>query len=179
MTETAATGYDILSSRSVPEAELQAFLLDCFGIAEHELFIGRRDRVAEVLRDVPEDVVFAAFCTYDVVRGHFAMSVEVGIEGRLVDRLGRRAFAERFAASFGAFVLFGDDEPADPWTVILADGSRLLAEMDEDDDRFVLTDATAPVPGVPGLRRGNRLGRGTQEIPMTVPGPPAHRGSRR
>jgi hypothetical protein len=151
VTETEATGYEGLSSRLVPEAELRAFLLDCFGIAGHELFVGHTDRVAEDLRDVPTDV-FAAFCTYDGARGHFAMSFGVGIEGRLADRVGRRAFAERFAARFGVFVLYGDVEPPGLWTVILADGSCLRAAMEEEDDRFVLTAATAPVPGLPGVR---------------------------
>ncbi|MEU4720832.1 hypothetical protein AB0G06_14500 [Nonomuraea dietziae] len=89
MTETRATGYDGLSSRLVPEVELREFLLGCFGIAEHELFVGHDDRVEEDLRDVPQDVVFAAFCTYRQTRGHFAMHFDVGIEGRLADRVGR------------------------------------------------------------------------------------------
>jgi hypothetical protein len=152
VTGTKATGYDGLSSRLVPEAELRAFLLDCFGIAGHELFVGHADRVAEDLRDVPADVVFAAFCRYEPVRGHFAMSFDVGIEGRLADRVGRRAFAERFAACFGVFVLYGDAEPPGLWTVISADGSRLRAAMEEEADRFVLTAATAPVPGLPAVR---------------------------
>jgi hypothetical protein len=152
VTRTKATGYDLLSSRFVPEAELRTFLLDCFGIAEHELFIGHQDRVAEDLRDVPTGVVFAAFCLYERVRGHFAMRFGVGIEGRLVDRVGRREFAERFAACFGVFVLYGDEPPPWLWTVILADGRLLRAELEEEADRKVLTVATAPVPGVPGVR---------------------------
>lgn len=160
VTETPATGYDGLSSRSVPEAELREFLLDCFGIAEHELFIGHRDRVAEDLRDVPREVVFAAFCTYQQVNGHFAMDFDVGIEGRLADRVGRREFAERFAARFGAYVLYGEAEPPGLWTVILADGSRLRVAMEErEDDRSVLQAATAPVPGLPGVRVDESLWR--------------------
>lgn len=150
MTRTAATGYDWLSSCLVPEGELRSFLLDCFGIAEHELFVGHADRVADDLRDVPEDVEFAAFCTYEQqVSGHFAMNVDVGIEGRLVDRLGRQEFAERFAARFDAFVLYGDTEPPGLWTVILPDGSRLWAGTEGDDDRCVVYVATAPIPGLP------------------------------
>lgn len=152
MTGTKATGYDGLSSRLVAEAELRAFLLDCFGIAGHELYVGHAPEVAEDPRDVPADIVFAAFCTYERVRGHFAMSFSVGIEGRLADRVGRRSFAERFAACFGVFVLYGDVEPPGLWTVILADGSCLRAAMDEEVDRFVLTVATAPVPGLSGVR---------------------------
>lgn len=149
MTETQATGYDGLSSRSVPETELRSFLLDCFGIAERELFVGHVDRVAELLRDVPQDTEFAAFCTYHPATGHFAMGFDVGITGRLADRVGRREFAERFAAHFGAYVLYGDDEPPGLWTVILADGGRLRAAMDEEAGRYVLGAATAPVPGLP------------------------------
>lgn len=152
MTETKATGYDGLSSRLVPEIELRTFLLDCFEIAERELFVGHDDRILEELRDVPEDVAFAAFCTYRQVFGHFAMGFGVGIEGRLVDRVGRREFAERFAAHFDAYVLYGDTEPPGLWTVILADGTRLRAAMDEEDDRYVLDAATAPVPGLPEVR---------------------------
>jgi hypothetical protein len=44
-------------------------------------------------------VAFAAFCTYRRVSGHFAMGFGVGLEGRLVDRVDRREFAERFAAT--------------------------------------------------------------------------------
>jgi hypothetical protein len=149
VTETKATGYDGLSSRLVPEIELRAFLLDCFGIAERELFAGHDDRVEEELRDVPQDVVFAAFCTYRQVSGHFAMGFKVGIKGRLADRVGRREFTERFAAHFDAYVLYGDAEPPGLWTVILADGSLLRAAMDEEDDRYVLDAVTAPVPGLP------------------------------
>jgi hypothetical protein len=157
VTRTQATGYDGLSSHLVPEVELRGFLLDCFEIAGHELFVGHTGRVAEDLQDVPEDVVFAAFCTYQQVRGHFAMSFDIGIEGRLVDRVGRREFAERFAADFGVYVLYGDAEPPGLWTVILADGSRLRAAMEEEDDRFVLYAATAPVPGLPEVRMDERL----------------------
>lgn len=102
--------------------------------------------------------MFAAFCTYRQVFGHFAMGFDVGIEGRLADRVGRREFAERFAARFGAYVLYGDIEPPGLWTVILADGSRLLAAMDEEeDDRHVLYSATAPVPGLPEVRASENL----------------------
>ncbi|MGW6985632.1 hypothetical protein ACWGE1_40260 [Streptomyces sp. NPDC054932] len=152
MTETGATGYDCLSCRPVAESELRTFLLDCFGIAERRLFVGHEDRVAEDLRDVPQDVVYSAFCTYRQVLGHFTMGVDVGIEGRLADRVGRREFAERFAAHFDTYVLYGDTEPPGLWTVILADGTRLRAAMDEEDGRYVLHAATAPVPGLPELR---------------------------
>lgn len=57
-----------------------------------------------------------------------------------------------FAAHFDAYVLYGDTEPPGLWTVILADGTRLRAAMDEDDDRYVLDAATAPVPGLPEVR---------------------------
>lgn len=157
--KTEATGYDGLSSCRVPENELRTFLLDCFQIAEHELFVGHEDRVAEELRDVPQDAVFAAFCTYRQVSGHFAMYFDVGIEGRLADRVGRREFAERFAAHFDAYVLYGETEPPGLWTVILADGSRLLAAMDEEDDRRVLYAATAPVPGLPEVPVNKNLWR--------------------
>ncbi|GAB2843288.1 hypothetical protein GCM10027176_53690 [Actinoallomurus bryophytorum] len=159
MTETKATGYDGLSSCRVPEAELRTFLLDCFEIAERELFVGHEDRLVEKLKDVPQDRVFAAFCTYRQVSGHFAMGFGVGIEGRLADRVGRREFAERFAAHFGAYVLYGDTEPPGLWTVILADGTRLRAAMDEEDDRYVLDAVTAPVPGLPGVRVSEDLWR--------------------
>ncbi|MEV4565189.1 hypothetical protein AB0K12_15610 [Nonomuraea sp. NPDC049419] len=157
MTETRATGYDGLVSRLVPEDELRGFLLDCFGIAEHELYVGHADRVNDDLRDVPQHVVFAAFCTYEEARGHFAMRFDVGIEGRLVDRVGRREFIERFAAHFGVYVLYGDTEPPGLWTVILADGSRILAELDDEDGRSMLYAATSPVPGLPGVRVDERL----------------------
>ncbi|GAA2428838.1 hypothetical protein GCM10010191_47510 [Actinomadura vinacea] len=151
MTETKATGYDLLSSRDVPEIELRAFLLDCFGITNGELFVGRIDQVHEDLRDAPQKV-FAAFCTHGQVFGHFAMTISVGIEGGLAERVGRLEFAARFAAHFGAFVLYGDTEPPGLWTVVLADGERLLAAMDDEDDRFTLYAATAPVPGLPEIR---------------------------
>ncbi|WP_433236817.1 hypothetical protein ACQPYK_27745 [Streptosporangium sp. CA-135522] len=159
MTETPATGYDGLSSRLVPEAELRRFLLDCFGIAGRELFLGHADRVAEDLLDVPQDTVFAAFCTYRQAGGHFAMSFEVGVEGRLAARVGRREFAERFAARFDAYVLYGEAGPPGLWTVILADGSRLRAAMEEEDDRSVLYATTAPVPGLPEVRVDGGLWR--------------------
>ncbi|GLW10159.1 hypothetical protein Misp01_52880 [Microtetraspora sp. NBRC 13810] len=150
MTDTRATGYDGLASRFVPEDEFRAFLLACFGLAGHELFLGHADRLAEDLRDVPPEVRFPAFCTYREVSGHFAMGYDVGVEGYLVDRVGRREFTERFAARFDAYVLYGDTEPPGLWTVILPDGSRLCAAMEEgEDDSFVLDAATAPVPGLP------------------------------
>ncbi|MGW0395974.1 hypothetical protein ACWDYJ_34970 [Streptomyces sp. NPDC003042] len=153
MTDTEATGYDCLSSRPVSEGEWRAFLLDCFEVAEWQLFVGHEDRVAEGLRDVPQDVVFSVFCTYREVFGHFVMGFSVSIEGWLVDRVGRLQFAERFAAHFDAYVLYGDTERRpDLWTLILADGQRLRVAMDEEDDRRVLYAATAPVPGLPGIR---------------------------
>ncbi|WP_344956521.1 hypothetical protein [Actinomadura miaoliensis] len=153
MTESQATGYDWLSSRPVPQTELRTFLLECFAIAEDELFVGHADRTDDELRAYPPDAAFAAFCTYDhQVSGHFAMSLSVGIEGRLADQVGRREFAERFAARFDAYVLYGDTEPPGLWTVILPDGSRLRAALEEDDVRCVLYAATAPVPGLPQVR---------------------------
>ncbi|MER5622901.1 hypothetical protein ABT061_17870 [Streptosporangium sp. NPDC002544] len=159
MTETEATGYDCLSSCLVPESELRTFLLDCFGIAECELFVGHDDRVAERLRDIPQDVVFSVFCTYRQVFGHFAMGFDVGVEGRSAERVGRREFAERFAAHFDTYVLYGDTEPPGLWTVIFADGIRLRAAMDEEDNRYVLYAATAPVPGLPEVRVDEGLWR--------------------
>ncbi len=151
MVEARATGYDGLSSRLVPERELRAFLLDCFEVGERELFVGHVDLVHEALRDVPKDVVYAVFCTYSQASGHFAMSFEVGVEGRLAGRIGRREFIRRFAARFDAYVLYGDDEePPGLWTVILPDGDRLLAGTDEEDGT-VLYAATAPIPGLPEI----------------------------
>lgn len=77
---------------------------------------------------------------------------DAGIEGRSADRVGRREFAGRFAAHFDAYVLYGDTEPPGLWTVVLADGTRLRAAMDEEADRYVLHAATSPVPGLPGIR---------------------------
>ncbi|MEV4375374.1 hypothetical protein [Streptosporangium sp. NPDC049644] len=159
MTETAATGYDCLSSCLVPESGLRTFLLDCFGIAESELFVSHDDRIAERSRDIPQDVVFSVFCTYRQVFGHFAMGFDVGVEGRPAERVGRREFAERFAAHFDTYVLYGDTEPPGLWTVILADGTRLRAAMDEEDDRYVLHAATAPMPGLPEVRVDEGLWR--------------------
>ncbi|MFD7554604.1 hypothetical protein ACFV9E_08725 [Streptomyces sp. NPDC059835] len=152
MTDTEATGYDCFSSRAVSEGEWRAFLLDCFGVAEWQLFVGHEDRVAEGLRDVPQDVVFSVFCTYREIFGHFVMAFSVGIESWLVDRVGRLEFAERFAAHFDAYVLYGDTEPPGLWTLILTDGQCLRVAMDDEDDRHVLYAATAPVPGLPDIR---------------------------
>ncbi|WP_328392952.1 hypothetical protein [Nocardia sp. NBC_00416] len=149
MTDTDATGYDCLSARLIPESELRTFLLDCFGIGAGELFVGRDDQVADATPDIAQDVVFSVFCTYGKVFGHFALRVAVGVEGRLADRVGRQEFAERFAAHFDTCVLYGDTEPPGLWTVVSADGSRIRAAMDEEDDRYVLYAATAPVPGLP------------------------------
>ncbi|GAA3943766.1 hypothetical protein GCM10023085_27150 [Actinomadura viridis] len=158
MTDSEATGYDCLTSRLVPEGELRTFLLDCFEIAEDELFVGHTERIADDLRAYPPDLTFAAFCTYDdQVSGHFAMSVSVGIEGRLAERVGRHEFAERLAASFDAYVLYGDTEPPGLWTVVLPDGSHLRAAMEEDEGTYVLDAATAPVPGLPTLRADEGL----------------------
>lgn len=157
MTESEATGYDGLLSRLVPEIELRTFLLDCFQISEHELFVSHEDRVAEGLRSVPEELVFAAFCTYQQVSGHFAMSFSVGIEGRLADRVGRREFAERITAHFDAYMLYGDTEPQGVWTLTLPDGTHQLAAMDEEDHRILLYAATAPVPGLPEVRVSEEL----------------------
>ncbi|SDM63390.1 hypothetical protein [Allokutzneria albata] len=148
---TAATGYDGLSSCTVAEPVLREFLLSCFDIGEHELFIGHEDRVDEDLRDTPADTVFAAFCTYREVSGDFAMCFSVGIEGRLVDRVGRHEFARRFAARFDANVLYGCDEPPGLWTVVLPGGQAVLAAMEEGEDRYRLSATAAPIPGLPGL----------------------------
>lgn len=159
MTRTEATGYDGLASRLVPEAELREFLLDCFGIAEHELFVSHADRVDEALEGVPKDVTFPAFCTYEEAGGHFAMRFDVGIEGRLAGRVGRREFIARFAARFGMYVLYGDDDPVWLWSVILPDGSHLLAELDDEDGSPMLSAVTAPVPGLTDVRVDESLWR--------------------
>jgi hypothetical protein len=157
VTETEATGYDGLSSCLVPEGELRTFLLDCFEIAEHELFVSHDDRVTMELQNVPQDLVFSVFCTYRQVSGHFAMGFDVGIDGRSADRAGRQEFAERFAARFDAYVLYGDTEPPGLWTVISPDGDRLRGAMNEEDGRYTLYAATAPVPGLPEIRVDENL----------------------
>jgi hypothetical protein len=150
--DPGATGYDWLSSKAVEEGELRRFLLDCFSLDADELFVSHGDRVDAALSKVPHEDVFAAFCTYWPVSGHFAMSLSVGIAGRLAERVGRHEFAERFARHFDAYVLYGDAEPPGLWTLVLADGGRLRVAMEEDEDRCTLYAATAPVPGLPGVR---------------------------
>lgn len=81
----------------------------------------------------------------------------MGIEGRLAERVGRREFARRLAAHFAAYVLYGDTEPPGLWTLILSDGSHLLATLDEGDDGYLLDAVTAPVPGLPQVRVNDRL----------------------
>ncbi|GAB2918886.1 hypothetical protein GCM10027280_02390 [Micromonospora polyrhachis] len=152
MTRAAATGYDGLSSRQPPESELRAFLRDCFALGDEELFVGHADRVTEALAAIPADARFAAFCTYREVSGHFAMAFDVGIEGRLAERVGRREFAVRLAACFATYVLYGDTEPPGLWSLIRPDGSHLLAALHEDDDRYLLDVVTAPLPDKPGVR---------------------------
>jgi hypothetical protein len=153
VTATEADGYDLLSGRLVPEDELRAFLLGCFEVTERELFVCHADRAADEVRRVPGDAMFAGFCTYYFqASGHFAMGVDIGIEGRLVDRVGRREFAERFAAHFDTYVLYGDTEPPGVWSVVLADRTYLWAGTEEDDDRTVVYVATAPIPGLPDVQ---------------------------
>ncbi|GAB3832866.1 hypothetical protein [Kribbella italica] len=142
-------GYDLLSSRTVEVPELRSFLLDTFAVPETGLFVAPADRVDEELRDVPQDLVFAAFCTFEPVEGHFATTLTVGVDTNRARHVGHLDFATRFATHFKAMVLYGDAEPPGLWTVILADGTRLLATLDEDDDRVTLTTATAPVPELP------------------------------
>jgi hypothetical protein len=156
---TEATGYGGLLSRPVPEIELRTFLLECFGISEGELFLSRDDRVAEELAGVPPEVVYAAFCTYRPVFGHFAMSFDVGVEGRLVDRVGRRQFAERITAHFDAYLLYSDGEPMGVWTMTLADGTHLFAGLDEEDDRFLIYAVSKPVPRLPEVEVNPDLGK--------------------
>ncbi|GAA3215265.1 hypothetical protein [Actinocorallia longicatena] len=139
-----ATGYDGLSSREVPEADLEAFLRDCFPTAGNRLLVARDDRLRERLSGVPDEAVFSVFCTCRRVGGDFALSFDVGVEGRLHALLGRAEFARRFAARFGAVVLYGDDEPPGLWSVVLPDGTRLLRGLDQDGDRFTLTGGPLP-----------------------------------
>ncbi|RKR90775.1 hypothetical protein BDK92_5156 [Micromonospora pisi] len=152
MTEPRADGYDGLSGRFVPEAEFRAFLLDCLGIDERELYLGREDRLVDDLRNVPADRLFPAFCVYAEVPGHFAMRFSLGIAGWLVARVGRREFCRRFATRFDTYVLYGDDEPMPVFSLVLPDGSLQWAVLDEEDEEIrLLTSATAPVPGLPGV----------------------------
>lgn len=158
MNTTGGDSYDGLSSRFVASGALRAFLLDCFEVDRHRLFLGHVDRVTADLAALPPDATFDVFCTYLEVRGHFAMGFDVGVTGRLAARVGRREFFSRFAARFGGYVLHGDAEPYGLWTVTLEDGGHLLAELDEEGDRYELVAATAPIPGLPHLRIDERLG---------------------
>ncbi|MEV6287827.1 hypothetical protein [Kribbella sp. NPDC051770] len=144
-------GYDLLISRPVDGAELRPFLRDTFAVTDADLFVAPADRVDDELAGVPPDLVFAAFCTWEPVQGHFAASLTLGVDADRTRHLDHLDFATRFAAHFRAMVLYGDTEPPGLWTVILADGTRLLAAMDEDDDRFTLTSASAAVPDLPDV----------------------------
>ncbi len=142
-------GYDLLSSRAVEVPALRSFLLDTLAVPEADLFVAPADRVEIELRDVPQDLVFATFSTFEPVLGHFAISLSVGVDTARARHVDHLDFATRFATHFEAMVLYGDTEPPGWWTVILADGTRLLATLDETDDRFTLTSATAPIPNLP------------------------------
>ncbi|MFC7550165.1 hypothetical protein [Plantactinospora sp. GCM10030261] len=139
--------------------ELRCFLRDCFAVTDTELFVGHGARLDDDLRDVGDEVRFAAFCTYEEGTGDFAMRLSVGIEGRLVARVDRLEFARRFAARFDSYLLYGDNEP-EPWlwTVIRPDGDRLYAVMAGDEDRLRLEAASGPISGLPRLRVDPRLG---------------------
>jgi hypothetical protein len=141
--------YDGLSSRLVAESELHGFLSACFGVAGPEVFVGCLDTFDEHLRQLAESHKYTVFCTWWQVRGHFAMGFDVVLADRLYAKVGRQDFAEQFAARFDANVLYGDAEPDMMWTVVLADGTRLLATLAEDDDPYVLGTASGPVPGLP------------------------------
>ncbi|GAA1527619.1 hypothetical protein [Kribbella lupini] len=142
-------GYDLLSSRAVGTPDLRSFLLDTFAVPEADLFVAPADRVDAELRDVPQDLVFATFCTFEPVEGHFATTLTVGVDTNRARPIDHAEFATRFAQHFQAMVLYGDNEPAGLWTVVLADGTRLLATLDEADDHYTLTTATARIPGLP------------------------------
>jgi hypothetical protein len=142
-------GYDLLSSRAVETPALRTFLRDTFAIPEADLFVAPADRVDAELRDVPQDLVFATFCTFEPVEGHFATTITVGVDTARARPIAHADFASRFAAHFKAMVLYGDHEPPGLWSVVLADGTHLLATLDETDDRYTLTTATAPIPDHP------------------------------
>ncbi|RJL30064.1 hypothetical protein D5H75_24350 [Bailinhaonella thermotolerans] len=131
--------------------EWRGFLAECFGVGAEELFVAHGDRVNAELAGVPEDVRFAVFCTYQEMGGHFAQSFDVGIEGRMAERVGRREFAERLAARFDAYVLYGDTEPPGLWSLVLPDATRLLVAMDEEEDRAEIYLATGVIPGLPDV----------------------------
>ncbi|MGC4944566.1 hypothetical protein [Kribbella sp. DT2] len=150
-------GYDLLCSRAVETLELRAFLRDTFAVAEADLFVASADRVEAELQHVPQDIVFATFCTFEPVRGHFATTLTVGIDSDRARHIDHATFATSFAAHFQAMVLYGTTEPLDLWTVVLADGTRLVAALDEDDDRFTLTEATAAVPDLPEVAVNGKL----------------------
>ncbi|GAA0606960.1 hypothetical protein HPO96_31965 [Kribbella sandramycini] len=142
-------GYDLLASRPVETPDLRSFLRDTFAVPEADLFVAPADRVDAELRDVPPDLVFATFCTYEPVEGHFAISLTVGVDHDRARPIGHADFALRFATRFQAMVLYSDDEPPGLWSVVLPDGTRLLATLDETDDRFTLTTASVAIPDLP------------------------------
>lgn len=75
--------------------------------------------------------------------------LRVGVDTNRARHVDHFDFALRFATHFKAMVLYGDTEPPGLWTVILPDGTRLLAALDETDDRFTLTSATVAIPDLP------------------------------
>ncbi|GAA3817986.1 hypothetical protein GCM10022226_43210 [Sphaerisporangium flaviroseum] len=153
MTGREGRHYDFGTPRLISEDELRGFLLDCFDISEHECFVGHVDRAYEALKDVPDVAVFEAYCKYSEVSGHFAMYVELGVSMRLAARVGRMEFARKFAAHYDVYVLCSDDgEPLELWTIVLADGTRLLASLEEWDDPILIYSATVPIPGLPEIR---------------------------
>ncbi|TWD81684.1 hypothetical protein FB561_2805 [Kribbella amoyensis] len=135
---TAATGYDGLSSRLIPEVELRSFLLTCLEVGEDELFLAHQDAVPETLAGMPADRVFAVFCTWWTVAGDFAMGYSVGIDAAAAARVTREQFVRRLSAAFDAEVLSGDQEPPGLWTLTRPDGTSLLVQLDEEDGHFRL-----------------------------------------
>jgi hypothetical protein len=135
---TAATGYDGLSTRLIPEADLRTFLLTCFGTPEQDLFVAHQDNVTTTLADVPEEQLFAVFCTWWTVTGDFAMGFSLGLNATAATRVGRQELIQRLAAAFTTNILTGDQEPPGLWTLTHPDGTTNLVALDEHDDQFHL-----------------------------------------
>ncbi|KAA8884348.1 hypothetical protein F3087_34620 [Nocardia colli] len=131
---------DGLCTCRLDAAALRGFLMDCFEVPASEIFVGHRDQVDELLRDVQRAGPFAVFCTYADVGGDFCSSFSIGAGERVAELAGidGEGLAGALAGFSGGGVLCGFGTEPEPWlwTLVGPEGNRELVHLDEDNEGF-------------------------------------------
>ncbi|MFJ7629820.1 hypothetical protein ACIQZN_25335 [Streptomyces sp. NPDC097595] len=122
--------YNLLSVEAVPAGVVARALAGVLGVAVRDVDVADADGDQEA-----RDWEAAVLCTYDVLRGDVAWSLDVYAQDRVADQPPESEVAAALANAAGTTVLFPADEaPPSAYWAVTPDGTLARARLEPSDD---------------------------------------------